>query len=345
MPRVTVIVATYERPALLARCLAAVRAQTASDWEALVVGDRCGPGTAEAVAAQGDGRIRFVNLPRRCGEQALPNSVGLQLARSPAVAFLNHDDWWLPDHLERGLAALDGAEICTTGAAFAQWAPPPGPGVASGVAIVERTPEGRRLEQAFGAARFLFEPVSSWLARTEAARRVGPFRPGALTARVPVVDWLLRAWRAGLAHADEPRLTVIKNNVHQPGLAGPSYAAPSPFFDAVEAMARGRSPDEVREAIRRELDASRLAGRRARDFHDPSANDLPAAALRGRLTPEAARRFLVTGEDAYAGALEAAGRAPGWLIAGTLRHRTGEVLPEPPDLDGLVAAARAQLGS
>lgn len=92
MPRVTVVVATYDRPALLVRALASVRAQRLSDWEALVIGDRCGPATGEALAAMGEPRVRYANLPARCGEQSIPNSVGVALARGDAVAFLNHDD-------------------------------------------------------------------------------------------------------------------------------------------------------------------------------------------------------------------------------------------------------------
>src|SRR5688500_11631539 len=118
---VTVVVSTYNRPTVLADCLRAVQRQTFEDWQMLVIGDCCGDETGEAIAALDDPRIRYANLPQRCGEQAIPNSVGLALARSPVVAFLNHDYYWLPDHLDIGVSRLveTGADLCTTSAVFA----------------------------------------------------------------------------------------------------------------------------------------------------------------------------------------------------------------------------------
>ena len=69
MATVSVVMATYNRPRALRLAVASVRAQTFTDWELIVVGDACTDETAEVVAGFGDARIRFVNLPVRCGEQ------------------------------------------------------------------------------------------------------------------------------------------------------------------------------------------------------------------------------------------------------------------------------------
>jgi glycosyltransferase involved in cell wall biosynthesis len=82
-------------------------------WELVIVGDGCTDDTAEEVASFGDGRIRFVNLPRRSGDQSLPHNHGVALARGRYIAFLNHDDLYLPDHLATCVAELDrsGADL------------------------------------------------------------------------------------------------------------------------------------------------------------------------------------------------------------------------------------------
>ena len=127
---ITVVVATYNRAIVLARSLRTVIAQTRQDWTALVIGDACTDATSQAISDLGDDRIRFVNLPNRFGEQAGPNSVGMALAETPYVAFLNHDDYWFPDHLERAVDTLrqEGRDLFWSRTAFftnrGTWATP-----------------------------------------------------------------------------------------------------------------------------------------------------------------------------------------------------------------------------
>ena len=96
-----------------------VRNSRFADWELIVVGDACTDDTAACVAAFGDPRIRFVNLPERCGDQSGPNNHGVALSRGRYVAFLNHDDFYLPDHLATCVAALDaGGGSCFARSAY-----------------------------------------------------------------------------------------------------------------------------------------------------------------------------------------------------------------------------------
>src|SRR4051794_15410033 len=119
-PVITIVVATYARDAVLVRALESARRQIDHRWTALVVGDCCGPETRDAIRSLGDSRIRYVNLPTRQGEQSRPNSVGMALAVTPLIAFLNQDDLWLEDHLARAVDAIEhGAEFYAGSAAFA----------------------------------------------------------------------------------------------------------------------------------------------------------------------------------------------------------------------------------
>src|SRR5205085_6592224 len=114
-PAISVVIATYNRSRVLAHAIESVLRQTFTDWELIVVGDACTNDTAEVVAryATADPRVRFVNLERHWSEQSGPNNVGRALARAPLIAYLSHDDIWLPHHLKacREALAVTGADL------------------------------------------------------------------------------------------------------------------------------------------------------------------------------------------------------------------------------------------
>lgn len=105
-PRVSILTATYNRSNVLRLVIETVRRQTVTDWEWIIVGAACPDDTGDAVVSFQDPRIRFVNLERGYGEQSGPNNGAFRLTRAPYLAYLSHDDLWLPDHLEATLAAL-----------------------------------------------------------------------------------------------------------------------------------------------------------------------------------------------------------------------------------------------
>ncbi len=81
--------------------------QTFRDFELLVVGDACTDDSAEVVASFVDPRVRWHNLPVNSGNQYGPNNAGIEMARGRFIAYLGHDDIWLPDHLERHVATME----------------------------------------------------------------------------------------------------------------------------------------------------------------------------------------------------------------------------------------------
>ena len=114
-PRCTVIIATYNRSSVLAYAMRSVLAQTMGDFELLIVGDGCTDDSEQVVASFSDARVSWLNLPVNTGHQSGPNNAGLRLATSPFVAYLGHDDLWLPRHLDAILPALeDGAAFVHT---------------------------------------------------------------------------------------------------------------------------------------------------------------------------------------------------------------------------------------
>ena len=113
LPTVTVVVATYNYSAVLPFSVGSALDQTMADLEVLVVGDGCTDDSADVVDRISDPRVHWVNLPQNTRHQAGPNNEGARRARGRIVAYLGHDDLWLPRHLERLVAAIDA------GAAFA----------------------------------------------------------------------------------------------------------------------------------------------------------------------------------------------------------------------------------
>lgn len=106
-PRVTVIIATYNWSSVLPYSIGSVLRQTFTDLELLVVGDGCTDDSEAIVTSISDPRLRWINLPENSGHQSAPNNEGLRQARGELIAYLGHDDLWLPHHLESCVAALD----------------------------------------------------------------------------------------------------------------------------------------------------------------------------------------------------------------------------------------------
>lgn len=204
-PKVSVVVATYNRSQVLKHAVRSVVASSCTDWELIVVGDCCTDDTEEVVASFRDPRIRFVNLPRNTGEQSGPNNHGIALAGGRYIAFLNHDDVHLPDHLATCVAELDRgeADLVWAPAAVAHGAPDRGAGQAPlsfGLAGVP--PPG-------GYSPFAFYSASTWVFRRELAGSVGPWPAADSVYVTPSQAWLFRAWRSGARLKFIPRVGVI----------------------------------------------------------------------------------------------------------------------------------------
>ena len=99
-PLVSVITATYNWSSVLRYALLSAQAQTFANFELLIIGDGCTDDSAEVVASLRDPRFRWENLPVNHGHQSVANNRGLALARGKWIAYLGHDDLWMPNHLE-----------------------------------------------------------------------------------------------------------------------------------------------------------------------------------------------------------------------------------------------------
>lgn len=105
---VSVLIATYNRAAMLEEAVGSVWGQTLPPLEIVIADDGSTDDTASRVAAM-EGPIRYLRLAHS-GRPSVVYNQALEAARGDLVAFLNDDDLWLPDKLARQVARIESDE-------------------------------------------------------------------------------------------------------------------------------------------------------------------------------------------------------------------------------------------
>lgn len=104
MPKVSVVIPTYNRANYLRQTIDSVLAQTYTDYEIIVLDDGSTDNTKETAALYKD-KIKYFYQENR-GPTAGKNS-GMQKARGEYIAFLDDDDLWLPEKLAKQVEVLE----------------------------------------------------------------------------------------------------------------------------------------------------------------------------------------------------------------------------------------------
>lgn len=108
MPKVSVVIPTYNRRDRIKRSVDSVLAQTFDDFELIIVDDASQDDTVAVLETIEDPRIRIVRHETNKGAGAARNT-GFREAATDWVAYQDSDDEWLPTKLERQVALLDAA--------------------------------------------------------------------------------------------------------------------------------------------------------------------------------------------------------------------------------------------
>ena len=103
MKLISVIIPTYNSEKFISRTIKSVLKQTHKDWELIIVDDLSKDNTREILKVwqSKDDRIHLLLLDENSGGPAHPKNVGIENASGEYIAFLDHDDEWLPEKLER----------------------------------------------------------------------------------------------------------------------------------------------------------------------------------------------------------------------------------------------------
>ncbi|MGC2301724.1 glycosyltransferase family 2 protein [Candidatus Binatus sp.] len=104
MPRVSVIIPAYNAVATIGGTIDSVIAQTLQDFEIICVDDGSTDGTLPTIRQYAD-RVRLIEQANS-GPAAARNN-GAHNSSGEYLAFLDADDIWTPQFLERSVAALD----------------------------------------------------------------------------------------------------------------------------------------------------------------------------------------------------------------------------------------------
>lgn len=101
---VSVIIPTYNRIATIAQAVDSVLAQTYPHIEIIIADDGSTDGTCESLAVYGN-KVRIVKQANS-GPSAARN-LGVSVANGDILAFLDSDDAWLPEKIERQVRVLE----------------------------------------------------------------------------------------------------------------------------------------------------------------------------------------------------------------------------------------------
>lgn len=105
IPTVSVIIPAYNRAHVIGQAIQSVLGQTRQDFEIIVIDDASIDNTEETVRSFTDSRIRYLRHEQNYGAPQARNS-GAEAAAGSFLAFLDSDDIWYPEYLERQLGLL-----------------------------------------------------------------------------------------------------------------------------------------------------------------------------------------------------------------------------------------------
>jgi glycosyltransferase involved in cell wall biosynthesis len=114
LPQVGVVIANHNNEAYVADAIASAARQTVRNIEVVVIDDASTDGSdaviRKTLAEMSDSRFRYVRLESNCGQTGAIRR-GVAELRSPFVCFLDSDDVWYENFVERHLAAHLNADF------------------------------------------------------------------------------------------------------------------------------------------------------------------------------------------------------------------------------------------
>ncbi len=109
---VSVITPSYKSKRFIAECIESVLAQTYENWEMIIVDD-CSPDNSNTIIQEyllKDSRIKFFQLEKNSGA-AVARNRAIEEAKGRYIAFLDADDVWMQDKLEKQIAFMQDRDI------------------------------------------------------------------------------------------------------------------------------------------------------------------------------------------------------------------------------------------
>ena len=110
-PLISIVIPTYNRARDLERALKSVLTQTYPHWEALIIDNHSSDNTTDVVAGLNEPRAKLFKIHNH-GVIAASRNLGIRHSAGKYIAFLDSDDWWMPQKLKESLKYLEqGADL------------------------------------------------------------------------------------------------------------------------------------------------------------------------------------------------------------------------------------------
>lgn len=106
-PLFSIVIPAYNRAHCIKTALDSVFSQGIQDFEVIVIDDGSTDNTEEVISLITDPRVRYVKQANGGATKARNN--GIRISQGRYIAFLDSDDTFLPHHLEKSLAVLQGS--------------------------------------------------------------------------------------------------------------------------------------------------------------------------------------------------------------------------------------------
>ncbi|MDD9898964.1 MAG: glycosyltransferase [Candidatus Melainabacteria bacterium] len=113
MPKVSVVVPSYNRADYISETIESILAQTFKDFELIFIDDGSTDKTEELVKAFASQDERVKYFKQKNSERAVARSYGMSLASADLICLIDSDDLWYPNKLELQVARMEAdPELC-----------------------------------------------------------------------------------------------------------------------------------------------------------------------------------------------------------------------------------------
>ena len=117
--KASIITPSHNSSQFISETIQSVLNQSISDWEMIIVDDCSTDNSIEVIQSfvEQDSRIKLIQLSENSGA-AVARNAAIEAAQGRYIAFLDSDDLWLPDKLEKQLAFMQANNYPFTYAAY-----------------------------------------------------------------------------------------------------------------------------------------------------------------------------------------------------------------------------------
>jgi glycosyltransferase involved in cell wall biosynthesis len=221
-PVVSIVMPTFNRTEFLPASVESVFAQTIPQWELIIADDGSNPETLEYLdTLTSDARVRVLRLRRR-GNPGAARNAGIAAARAALLAFLDSDDLWAPNKLERQLSVLRANPECRWSYTAFIMVDAQGTPLASERARPWTPYSGDIFAHTVRTTASIRLP--SVLANTAFVRETGAFDE-AIDRSEDYDLWMRLALRSPVCVVDEPLLRVRRHSSNENGRPDGAYVA------------------------------------------------------------------------------------------------------------------------